>query len=163
MSKFEQSRLEGPHALLPRMAGEWAGTAKLWFERDQLVEENKVRCSTAAILGGRFLRCDYSAKTQEFDSEGAGIYGYDIQRGLWVGSWVDSYHNGTTIMNSEGDGKEVANGFSVLGKYSDGQGGFWGWRTELRLDGPEHLVIAHFNIPPGEPEYIAVEYAMGRV
>ncbi|MCC7477906.1 DUF1579 family protein [bacterium] len=144
------------------MAGEWAGTAKLWFERGVLVEENKVRCTTEALLGGRFLHCQYSAKSQEFDSEGLGIYGFDLQRGIWIGSRVDNYHNGTTRMVSEGNGKEVAEGFSVLGRYSDGQGGYWGWRTELRLDGPEHLVIAHFNIPPGEPEYIAVEYAMGR-
>lgn len=163
MSKFEQSLAEGPHSIIAKMGGEWSGTAKLWFERDKLVEENRIRCTTQLVLGGRFLHCEYHTRTQEFDSSGVGLYGYDLGRGLWVGSWSDSYHNGSGIMVSEGDGREVAGGFSVLGRYPDGEGGYWGWRSELRLEGEEQLVIAHFNIPPGEPEYIAVEYAMRRM
>ncbi|MCC7477904.1 DUF1579 family protein [bacterium] len=162
-TKFELSQSEGAHSLLPRLTGEWAGSARLWFERDELVEENKVRSSTSLILFGRFLRIEYHTRTQEFETDGLGIYGFDLHLGQWTGAWVDNYHNGTSIMNSVNDGKEVPDGFSVLGRYPDGQGGYWGWRSELRLAGPDNLIYAHFNIPPGEPEYIAVEYAMGRV
>ena len=57
--EFEASLADGRHQRLARMAGEWEGTFKLWFEADKLACESPQRGSIRPVAGGRFLLHEY--------------------------------------------------------------------------------------------------------
>ena len=44
--------IDGPHRRLARMAGEWEGVYRLWFERDMLAAESTQRCAVVRNNSG---------------------------------------------------------------------------------------------------------------
>jgi hypothetical protein len=160
----------GPHQHLARMAGEWEGSYRLWFEPDMLAAESAQRGTLRAVLGGRFLLHEY---TWDFDGRshaGIALYGYHIDERRWECAWVDSFHTGSSIMYSVSPGHAdvdtVAERFSVLGSYGDGQtppGPRWGWRTAIEQPDDDSLVIVMTNIAPDGREGRAVEVNYARV
>jgi hypothetical protein len=160
----------GPHQHLARMAGEWEGSYRLWFEPDMLAAESAQRGTLRAVLGGRFLLHEY---TWDFDGRshaGIALYGYHIDERRWECAWVDSFHTGSSIMYSVSPGHAdvdtVAERFSVLGSYGDGQtppGPRWGWRTAIVQPDDDSLVIVMTNIAPDGREGRAVEVNYARV
>ena len=155
----------GPHQQLARMAGDWEGTYRLWFEPDMLAAESAQRGSLRAVLGGRFLLHEY---TWDFDGRshaGVALYGYHIDERCWQCAWVDSFHNGSAIMFSTASGPGAEPHFSVLGSYGDGQtppGPRWGWRTEITQPDDDALLIVMTNIAPDGGEARAVEVTYTR-
>lgn len=155
----------GPHQCLARMAGDWEGTYRLWFEPDMLAAESTQRGSLRAVLGGRFLLHEY---TWDFDGRshaGVALYGYHVDERRWECAWIDSFHNGSAIMFSTSSGSEAEPLFSVLGSYGDGQtppGPRWGWRTEITQPDDDALVIVMTNIAPDGREARAVEVTYAR-
>lgn len=182
--KLEQSKKDGPHALLASMAGEWRGVARTWFEPGKLADESPIAGSTRLVLNGMFLLHEYEGTLQGAPMKGIAIIGYSLAEQQWQVSWIDSVHNGTRIMHSKGT---VPNGGlspssadaevarkrgqspdagtvpSVLGSYPAGEGPDWGWRTTLEMRGRDNLVISHYNITPGGEESIGVEIDYKRV
>lgn len=156
----------GPHQRLARMAGDWEGTYRLWFEQDMLAAESAQRGSLRAVLGGRFLLHEY---TWEFDGRshaGVAMYGYHVDERRWECAWIDSFHNGSAIMFSTSSEPDAERRFSVLGSYGDGQtppGPRWGWRTEIEQPDADALVIVMTNIAPDGREARAVEVNYARV
>lgn len=160
----------GPHQHLARMAGPWEGCYRLWFEPDMLAAESAQRGTLRVVLGGRFLLHEY---TWDFDGRshaGIALYGYHIDERRWECAWVDSFHTGSSIMYSVSPGHAdvdtVAERFSVLGSYGDGQtppGPRWGWRTAIEQPGDDTLVIVMTNIAPDGREGRAVEVNYARV
>lgn len=160
MGKFEDSlQPGGAHHFLARLAGEWAGLSRLWFESDKLADESPVAGSIRLVLGGRFALHEYENTIDQRRVEGIALLGYDLAEQRYVCSWADSFHNGTAIMHSAGVADGAASGCNVLGSYPDGQGGpRWGWRTTLELPEPERLLLRHYNITPQGEEALAVEF-----
>lgn len=156
----------GPHQHLGRMAGDWEGTYRLWFEPDMLAAESTQRGSLRGVLGGRFLLHEYSWDFDGRSYAGIALYGYHIDERRWECAWVDSFHTGSSIMFSVSPEVVVAERFSVLGSYGDGQtppGPRWGWRTEIEQPDDDHLVILMTNIAPDGREGQAVEVRYARV
>lgn len=153
----------GAHAMLGRLAGEWAGTCRTWFEPGVLADESPVHGTIRTVLEGRFALHEYASALGGEAHAGVALYGYDLQQKRYVAAWVDSFHNGTTILFSQTHAAEDSP-FSVLGSYIDPSGGpDWGWRTAIEQPAPDHLVITHYNIMPGEAEAKAVEMDYRRV
>lgn len=150
---LEQSKQDGPHALLARMVGKWQGTARTWFEPGKLGDEAPIKGETRLVLGGRFLMHEYEGGMTAGDMRGVAIHGYDLTAQRWETAWVDSAHNGTRIMLSVGESGGDAGKPMVLGSYQAPPGPDWGWRTTLELRGPDQLVITHYNIAPNEGPY----------
>jgi hypothetical protein len=126
---FEQSRDHGPHELLARFTGRYKGTARTWFEPNELTDESDIHGTVRMVASGRFALCEYEGSLQGTPMHGIALWGHDLARGVFTQHWVDNCHNGTGAMVSEGRDFEVPLGFSVLGSYPDGDGGMWGWRT----------------------------------
>src|SRR5690606_34776246 len=98
---------------------------------------------------------EYESSFQGKPFKGMTILGYDLQNEQWQAAWVDSFHMSTAIMFSEGN---PAANFNVMGSYgSPGVPGRWGWRTEVSQPKDNSIIIAHYNVPPGEEEVLAVE------
>lgn len=161
-SKFEVSLESGAHGRLAALVGEWRGTSRVWFERDNLADESPVSGTILSILGGRFLLHQYTTSMSGKSVEGLCIIGYSIESGKYQTAWVDSFHMGTGIMFSEGSG--TVSGHSVLGSYGgDEMTERWGWRTEIEVTGADKVIITAFNIEPGGLEEKATELVYERV
>lgn len=155
---FEISRTEGAHKMLSKLAGAWEGTTRTWFEPGPPVDESPIRGTMRLILDGRFILHEYKSSMDGKPLEGVAIYGYSNGNGRFQSAWVDSFHNGTAIMFSEGDGKRE--GHNVLGGYTyPGPDGIqhWGWRTEIEMNGDDEIVITAYNISPEGEEAKATE------
>lgn len=164
MSSFEESAAPGgAHHFLARLEGEWSGSSRLWFEPGELADESPVQGSIRLVLGGRFALHEYANTIDQRRVEGIMLIGYDLGTQRFEVAWVDSFHNGTRIMLSKGETKAAVDALSVLGSYSDGQGGpDWGWRSAIELTESGELLLRHFNITPQGEEALAVEFAYHR-
>lgn len=163
---LDRSKQDGPHALLARMAGDWEGTARTWFEPDKLADTSLVKGTIRAVLDGMFVVHEYVGTLTGHDMKGVALHGYALAEKRFETAWVDSCHNGTRIMVSLGETSAWAGGrvASVLGSYAAPEGPPWGWRTEMELsDDASALFIRHFNITPDGDESIGVEFAYTRI
>lgn len=152
---FEASLAAGPHQRLARMAGDWQGRFRIWFQPGVLGDESTQRGRIRPVLGGRFLLHEYTGSCGGEPVEGLAIYGHEIDEQSFQSAWIESFGTGTAIMFSIGRPDDPR--LSMLGSYGDGAGGpRWGWRTEIEQAGDDRLDIRMFNITPSGEEALAV-------
>ncbi|HUR49437.1 MAG TPA: DUF1579 family protein [Acidimicrobiales bacterium] len=144
--------------LLSGIVGEWQGRYRVWLEPPAVHTDCRSMLHIEPLLDGRFVSGDYDwasgGATEHAPSSvegqpqtGSFMLGCSTA-GEWQMAWVDSWHNGDSILFSTG-GPEP----KVTGTYAE----TWGWRTEFELREPDHLVITAYNITPDGEEQIATE------
>lgn len=161
---LENSRAEGHHAQLKKLVGEWQGIANTWFEPNTVADASPVRATMKLILDGRFILHEYKGSFGGKPLEGVAIFGYDLNMKRYQSAWIDSYHNGTAIMFS--DGKRGENDFSMQGSYtyiSSEDEQTWGWRTTIDIMDDDTIKLTAFNIFPDGAEVKATEVIYTRV
>jgi hypothetical protein len=162
--KFETSKATGAHLHLSKLAGEWEGISRTWFEPDKVADESPIRGSMRPVLGGRFILHEYKGNFGDKPLEGVTIIGYHLELKKFQSAWIDSFHNGTAIMFSEG--KKADDQLSVLGSYAwvtPEEEQHWGWRTEIDIINDDEIKITAYNIPPGGEEAKATEILYKKV
>lgn len=161
-SKFEISKENGPHHRLAALVGSWDGTTRTWFEKDILADESPMRARIFMVMDDRFMHYEYEGTLNGKPYEGKMLWAYDLGNEKCQCSWVDSFHMGTGILQSEGH--ETGNGFAVTGKYSwIGLPEPWGWRTELEIINSTQFIIRAYNISPEGDEAKATETIYHRI
>jgi hypothetical protein len=152
---------------LAALAGDW--TATYQHRGDPSFECDTPSTATVApILGGRFVRIDYTwdaddVLEEQGPQEGSLLVGFvaDPEPGVATVAWVDSWHSGSKLQVSPGI--RLANGgVDVRGVYSAPGDPEWGWRTILEpADEGRGWTMTMFNITPDGEESLAVraEYA----
>ncbi len=158
----DNKNLEQSHPHLAQLEGEWLGMTKTWFEPDKLTDESPWQGEFKMVLGGRFLLYTYQGSLHGDSFEGITLLGYNPQRNRYEMAWVDSFHNGSTIMFSHGGEKEGV--FNVKGSFFTGPGSpDWGWRTEIQPQENGELIITHYGITPEGQEWKGIETSYKRV
>ncbi len=165
MSKFEESLSTGKHRFLQSLVGNWEGITKTWFEPGKLADESPMKGTMRSVLGGRFIMHEYRGTMEGKPYEGISIYGYEMNEDRFQASYVDSFHNGTSIMLLNGEAGQER--FSVLGSYSykvsREEVQHWGWRIEIDIVDDDNVILTIFNITPSGEEAKGVETVYNRV
>lgn len=159
---FESSKQNGPHYLIARFEGRWRGITKTYFEPGVIADESEWSGTIRSILDGMFMLHEYSGSIKGKPLSGAAFLGFNIALGVFESCWTDSFHNGTAMMFSKGPhGSDL---FNVVGSYpAPDNSPPWGWRTTIRLIGPDTLNIQMFNITPEGTEALAVDTVYSRL
>ena len=151
------SGLEG----LVAAAGRWRGTNTLQDPMNGIADASPSNATVTPLLGGRFVRVDYTWEYQRAPHSGSLLIGWQKKDGTATAHWIDSFHNGDRVMACTGaltDG----GGISVRGAYSAPPGPDWGWRIDVIPEGDASLRIIHHNIWPEGKEELAVEGVYSR-
>ena len=162
--KFEVSKTSGVHFQLSRLVGEWEGSSKTWFEPTAVADESPVRGSMRLVLDGRFILHEYSGSFAGKPLQGMTIFGYHLGLKKFQSALIDSFHNDTALMFSEG--MRGSEDFKVLGSYAyvtPEAEQHWGWRTELEILSDDEVLITAYNISPAGEEAKATELRYKRI
>lgn len=162
--KLEQSKTSGAHHQLSRLAGEWEGTTKTWFDPGKLEDESPIKGTIRPLLDGRFMLHEYTSSLKDKPLTGMAIIGYHLDLQKYQIAWIDSFHNGSAIMFSEG--KKGGNEMNVLGSYAyvtPEIEQYWGWRTTIEIVSDNEIIIRAFNVSPEGEEGRALETVYKKV
>ncbi len=146
------SALEG----LAAAAGSWRGTSTLQDPMRGVADASDSTATVTPVLGGRFVRIDYTWAYDGAPQEGSLLLGFQKKTDTLTAHWIDSWHNGDGAMACQG---RAADGgpLTVRGSYPAPPGPDWGWRIDVAPDGRDALRITHYNVWPEGKEELAVE------
>jgi hypothetical protein len=141
-------------------AGSWRGTNTLQDPGSGKPEESPSALTVTPVLGGRFVRVDYTWGYRGESQEGSLLVGLDAKAGEASVYWIDTWHMSPKAMTCLG-ASSGAGSISVKGSYAAPPGPDWGWRIDIDPEG-DALRIRHFNIHPDGDEYPAAEGVYSR-
>ena len=136
-------------------AGTWRGTSTLQDPHSGLDDESASTATVTPVLGGRFVRIDYTWSYGGKPQEGSLLVGLQKKAETATAHWIDSFHNGEKVMACSGSAAEDG-AVSVRGSYAAPPGPDWGWRIDV-IPAGETLRIVHHNVWPEGKEELAVE------
>ena len=142
--------------LLHALVGEWRSTYRVLLPGEPPFESTS-HATITPILGGKFVRIDYTWAFKETPHEGVLTFGHDAQADEATVVWIDSWHMSDKFLVSQGtvDDKGVIN---VLGAFAVGEGPDWGWRTIIIPDDGRGWRMEMYNIEPhSREEMLGVE------
>jgi len=120
-----------PHKRLASRAGSWIAKSRHWAEPDKPPMEFTGTSERKMILGGRFLREEFSGELMGSPFNGIGVMGYDNQSEKYVSTWVDSM--GTGIYFFKGTASRDGKTISLESLFEDPIKGPGTWRLVTRI------------------------------
>jgi hypothetical protein len=142
---------------LAACSGTWQGTNTLHDPNTHAPEKSPSRVIITPLLGGKFVRLDYTWAWQGAPQEGSLLVGFDSQADAVTASWIDTWHMGEKALVCLGP-KPSGTTLCVRGSYCAPPGPDWGWRIEITPEPAGTLQVAMHNIwPDGVREDVAVE------
>lgn len=144
-------------------AGSWRGTSTLQDPSNFEPQASSSDLTVTPVLGGRFVRLDYTWSYKDAPQEGSILVGFEKKAETVTAHWIDSFHNGTKVMACTGP-KPDGPTLSVRGSYAAPPGPDWGWRIAITpQDGGALRIVMHNLWPEGGQEDLAVEATYTRV
>lgn len=143
------------------LAGQWQGPSVLQDPSNNLKDESTSTATITSIVGGRFVRIDYTWAYNGKPQEGSFLIGLVRSTGVLTMHWIDSFHMSDVVMACQGTINEAGT-IDVRGSYAAPPGPDWGWRTVFTL-APDTIRMVMYNIWPEGKEELAVEAVYRRV
>ena len=136
-------------------AGEWSGTSLLQDPGMNLeARTTSSGLTITPLMGGRFVRIDYTWSYDGKPQWGSMLVGHQKAAGTHTVHWIDSWHNGESVMACSGPARNGA--IAVRGSYPAPPGPDWGWRIDLEPASDALRIVMH-NVSPDGQEELAVE------
>jgi hypothetical protein len=99
-----KAMMPGPeHELLKQMAGKWTCDVKFKMAPDQPENTSSGTSVDEMVLGGRFLKSDFSGEFMGQPFHGMGLTGYDTVKKQYVATWMDETSTGMMMMTGSAD------------------------------------------------------------
>ncbi len=111
----------GGHKYLHKLAGTWDAHATFWMQPGALPTESKGTSVNEVIMGGRYLKTDYTSEFMGSPFQGMALDGFDNQKQRFVGLWIDTMS--TLMMVFEGTVDEAAAVRTMTAEYTDAMTG----------------------------------------
>ena len=119
-------------------------------------DESPAGAEVTTLLGGRFVRMDYTWAYQGTPQEGSLLIGFMSGAAVVTAQWIDTWHMGESVMSCHGtadpDGSII-----VRGTYAVPPGADWGWRIGLEPREASEIRLVMFNASPEGHEELAVK------
>lgn len=110
---FQKANKTGAeHAALKDLVGTWNAQVKWWMDPSGKPQISKGKSVNRAILGGKFIREDYSGSMMGRPFEGVGYLGYDNVAQNYTSYWIDSMSTASMIGTGTYDSKARAWAFN---------------------------------------------------
>lgn len=137
-------------------AGHWQGTNVLQNPMTGTPEQSPTTATIAVLLGGKFVRMDYTWVFEGQEQTGSLLFGYEGDTATLTAQWIDSWHMGDKVMSCRGTIAET-NRYTVQGAYHVPDSPDWGWRITITIPAEQQLHLVMYNIAPTGEAYLAVE------
>ncbi|CAA9348212.1 MAG: hypothetical protein AVDCRST_MAG89-2978 [uncultured Gemmatimonadetes bacterium] len=144
-----------PIETLAACAGTWSGPSTLQDPINNVAEESASTLVVTPVLGGRFVRMDYTWAYQGKPQEGSLLVGFDPKANTLSAQLIDTWHVGYGVMAFTGS-PGADRTLTVRGSYAAPPGPDWGWRIDV-APGDGTLRITHYNVWPEGKEDLAVD------
>lgn len=151
------------HKHLEKMAGNWTVTTKMWMDPSAPPMESKGTAKSTFVLGGRWLRQEYSGDMMGMPFEGIGMIGYDNFKKEFISTWVDNMS--TTMMRSTGSCNAAGTEFNMSGTMDEPLTGERDkkFRHVWKLTSADSHVFEAYDNIPGKGEVKVMELTYTRV
>jgi uncharacterized protein YfaP (DUF2135 family) len=162
MEKMAKAGTPGPqHAMLAKLAGDWACTGKFQMDPSQPWQEAQSTATITTLMDGRYIQEVTSGQMMGAPFNGMGIYGFDNVSGKFVSIWIDNM--GTGIMNSVGTADANGKVINWIGTMNDPMTGKAAKeRMVLTIVDDDHHTLEMYGVPPGgkkEMKMMTIDYA----
>lgn len=141
---------------LLRCAGRWRGPSRLQDPGVIESQESESTLTVHPVLGGSFVRIDYTWAYRGKPQEGSLLVGHLPESSAHTAHWIDSWHMGRAVMACSGPAGEGAV-LTLRGSYPAPPGPDWGWRIDLVPAPPDALRLVMYNVTPQGDEILAVD------
>jgi hypothetical protein len=141
MAKLAQP---GPHhERLARAAGTWSVSGKFWMAEGQPPMESMGESTITPVLGGRFMKHEYTSSFMDQPFIGLGLDGYDNLKQKYVSLWTDTWGTGFYLMEGTLDPKTGV--ITMLGEWPNPAGGTMKVKSESRHNDDGSMTYAMFD------------------
>lgn len=93
------------HARLKAMEGKWNASSKMWMTPGDKPQESKGTSVFTMIMGGRFLKQDFTGDMGGQPFQGLGYLGYDNLKKEYTSTWMDTMTTGLMVSHGQFDPK----------------------------------------------------------
>jgi hypothetical protein len=149
------------HKHLGFMAGEWNVKASFWMPGSPEAMTSDGTAAFKWVLGGRYMRQDYTSQFMGMPFQGIGTTGYDNVGKQYQSTWTDNMS--TTIMSEHGQCDGSGKKFSFTGEMPDpGSGTMLATRTEQVVESQDRFVLTSYAKGPDGKEMKLMELVYTR-
>lgn len=146
----EKAKLTAPHKMLASLVGSWTTKTTAWMGPDQPAMESTGTCEQTMLLGGRYLRQEYSGEMMGDTFTGINLIGYDNHTKKYVSTWIDSMSTG--IYYFEGTASEDGRVITQESSLDDPVRGPIMWRSVTTIIDENNMKYEMYITPKGGAE-----------
>jgi len=161
MDKMAKAATPGaPHAMLAKLAGDWACTVKYQMDPSQPPQESQSAATITGLMEGRYIQEVDAGQMGGMPFNGMGVTGFDNVSGKYVSTWIDNMGTGieTSVGTADASGK-VINWVATMNDPTTGKPTKSRMVTTIIDD--NHHTLEMFNTPPGakkEMKVMTIDY-----